>query len=499
MIDKLVSDFEIIKDTLNTLPKNSSKNIEKYVVFLDETISKYEENRQKVLSEIESRYKLINNFSENKDINDQKKQIESFEYFPILNPYKTPYSMIGFDKLLYDIDHFYKANLDQVNEDILKCIENLQKAGIKKLDFNYSPYVLEYINILKNEKDKDKIHKEFERIYWKCSDIILHIELNIKGIFLKNKKAISKYFEKEVSDYLNNRKLKDVFKEHKVKKIELEKLINSDRYLMIKNFENKKYNLNDFKNKTVESLYDKFKINDIENEKLHENILKLSYSLIELKGYLKYQYILDDIKEKFQNKEQYKGKYDACCKEVISLEKKLKKLNSGGLFKKKSNKKTLFQINQVINELDLKYKELEETRFNDIILNLPDDKTLYDALLIAISDYHYMVDVIKRNNLNVDDVDKIILDIKKLIFYPHLTILNNTALVEEKDMAFLISDRYVLSSLNVDLNSLKDESSIDALLDECNKVLVLEKLNKMNLTIENIEFILAVKKLLLSS
>ena len=495
MIDKLINDFEIIKGTLNTLPKNNERNKKKYLNFVKEVMDKYNHSQQKVLTEIKTRYDNINNFEENKDIVKKRDEIASFEKIKFLNPYKTSYSKMGLDKLLYNLDHFYKQNLDQVNDDICTCLELFKKVGIKKIDFNYSPYALEYINVLETEKDKKIIHKKFENIYWKCSDIILHIELNLKSIFLKNEKLIDKYYQKEIKNYLQNKTLEQVIKEHCYKKEELEKTIYNDKKFIVDNFIQGKINIKDFKNLNINSLYEKFKLKDVQNEIVYKNVLKLLYSLKELKGYLKYQYIIDDIKSKIKEKEKYKGQYEKKYKEIITLEKKLKKFNTKKIFGKRKDNISLIKINSVISELDEKYKDLETFRFNKLIYNLSEDKTLYDALLIAISNYNYLINVMKENNVDIEKIDQIINGIKEIIYNSHLTILNNISLVEEKNILFMISDRYALSSLNIEYDNLKNESDIDILLSDCYKILLFEKLKEKNLKIDDIEFIINVKKI----
>ena len=47
----------------------------------------------------------------------------------------------------------------------------------------------------RNNITSDTLKNKFESVYWQCPDLIIHIELNFRYIYLKNQKEIDKYFE----------------------------------------------------------------------------------------------------------------------------------------------------------------------------------------------------------------------------------------------------------------------------------------------------------------
>ena len=47
----------------------------------------------------------------------------------------------------------------------------------------------------KGDCNSGRVKDLFEQIYWKCPDIIIHIELNFRSLYLKNEKKIDKYYE----------------------------------------------------------------------------------------------------------------------------------------------------------------------------------------------------------------------------------------------------------------------------------------------------------------
>lgn len=488
MIDKIDSDFLIIKQTLNTLPKNNESNISKCLKFTDEAIEKYSNDFNEIKKEIKKRYEVLNNFSCNNEIPVVKEQIKKYNSLKILNSYKTSYSMMGFDKLLYNLDHFYKDNLDIVNENILKCLKCFDEVGIKKYDINYSSYAKEYVNILRN--NQVNIHQKFEDIYWKCPDVIMHISNNIKSIFLQNEKLIDKYLKNKLLSYLNGKTKEEVIKEYYSSVIYLENLIDNDKKIFVDKFFNNELSVKSFKNISIEELYSS--LSDNVNDNISENIKKLSYSLQEYKSYLKNEFVFEDIKKMYLEKEKYKNQYISKYKEIVSLEKKLKKTNGRNILKM-VKKIDLLKINNIILELDKKYKELDELRFRETIMSFTDDKTIYDVVSLALSDYNYLVSLAKKNNI---EVDELINDLENIILYPHLTVINNIAIIEEKEIPYLISDRYMLSSLKVEPDKLNSVADIDSLIENCSRIFNMEKLIKFNLNVEDIEFMLEAKKIL---
>lgn len=56
-------------------------------------------------------------------------------------------------------------------------------------------------------------------------------------------------------------------------------------------------------------------------KEITQNSIKFLNSLYEYKNYLKFQYIFDDIKTKYQEKEQHKNSYNETKKEISIKEK----------------------------------------------------------------------------------------------------------------------------------------------------------------------------------
>ena len=73
---------------------------------------------------------------------------------------------------------------------------------LTKDDFDYNKYAAIYMDRILNSAPGDELRQCFEELYWKESDIIKMIEINFKGIYLKNEKKINKYYEERHEEFL---------------------------------------------------------------------------------------------------------------------------------------------------------------------------------------------------------------------------------------------------------------------------------------------------------
>ena len=135
----------------------------------------------------------------------------------------------------------------------------------------------------------------------------MHIELNLRNIYLKYQQTIDKFYEIEKSNKLNQIKItpeeikkmninikKQLIevKENDVKRIQQEFL---DGKLNVKNFADSKIRLN-IQKILAENLIDEI----YENKEIQENINKFLNSLIEYYYYMQFEFIINDIKKHYK-------------------------------------------------------------------------------------------------------------------------------------------------------------------------------------------------------
>ena len=209
-LKKMNEQIEVDKEILSVLPKNNKKNLNIYKEKAAEIKRRYDTYLNEIKMEIKRRVVKITSISPNPKIEETTKEIEEMRDIRILNENITSFEKMELDEILFVLKRFYKNNLELVNDSIVKCLERFKKVGIKlkASDFNYSVYTKEYMKVFFSELKKGDINstevkENFEQIYWKCSDIIMQIELNFRSIYLKNEKEIDKYFENEKKLMIN--------------------------------------------------------------------------------------------------------------------------------------------------------------------------------------------------------------------------------------------------------------------------------------------------------
>ena len=212
ILEKFEQYISTNKEVLSVLPVNTKKNRAKYVEKVDEFIEEAEQINKSIWNTIQDRYDSILDVVENPKISELSKSIESIKDIELFNELNTPFEKLGFDKINHSLDCFFEGNLELVNKNIKLFLEKFRDYGIilTENDFHYSQYTNDYMKVFFEETSdgsltSEKLKKTFETIYWKCPDIVIHIELNMRYLYNIN----SKKFEKELKER-NDRTLRNM-------------------------------------------------------------------------------------------------------------------------------------------------------------------------------------------------------------------------------------------------------------------------------------------------
>ena len=524
------SQVEVDKEILSVLPKNNKKNLKIYKEKAAEIKKLYDEYLDEIMFEIKRRKAKICNISINPRISEINEQIQDLSDTKIINDNITSFEKMELDETLYILRRFYKSNLEAVNENIASALYKFKTVGVdlRADDFNYSIFANEYMKVFLSEQKKGDINStvvkdKFEEIYWKCSDIITHIELNFRSLYIKNEKTINKYFED-----LKKKTLKDsglnadelLEKNNKLKK-QLDELMYKDTYLILKGFLDGNILPKNFEEQSIIKDYKKLlnlDINDVTNDELEEynkNILKLRNSLFEYKNYLKFKFIFDRILEIYNTKEKYEKKYNTELKKINKLEsgvfktnKKIEKLQRrrgilAKIFHKGNNnvkklEKINLNVNTKIEDLKNAYRELEENKvYNIISTKLSDSSSIYDSFRLITPFYTFLVDTLIKDNdeISPEEIKTKITGFKEFVSYPNITIINNMKITDNKDIVIVLKDKYNLCNINVtkeDLDADKLENLSSIVDNVCNNYY----LNGSKIDLDDIKFVLQANKIL---
>lgn len=516
--EEILEKIAASKEILSTMPKNNPKNIEIFKDKLDELEKEYTIYQDEVSNELKKRCEKAVKKTENKEIENLQTRIKTITYIlELLNEEKTSYEKMELDRSIFTISRYYKENFESVNEQIQICIDKFSKVGIELSleDFNYSIYVKDYMKTFFQELKKGDIHSEkikekFEEIYWKCPEIMIHIELNMRNIYFKNESIIDKYFEKEKSEKLKkaNITLKEINKSYidlnkqLMEKVAIEPRIIQEKFLSgkcnISNLESEKLKID-----ITKLLPKEIVENSDENEEVEGNIINFLNSLQEYQNYLKFKFIIDDIKQYYEEKENYKKVYVETKKEIESLEKQLNKLN------RKANKRGFFGIKKVtsgqtqetkelIQTIKEKYKELDMNKFyNKIYADINKNSTIYDILNLANSYYVYLTTCIINHfkNIKPEEINEKVKELDEFLNNPYNAMIKHTSFMEENDLALIIADKYKLLHFTIDKQDL-DEKHLGALIAKLENIQMAINIRRANLKIEDIKELCEIKKLL---
>ena len=323
-LDEFVSDVNLKKEILETMPKNNVRDLKAYISKLQENLSIAQEEQAALEDEIKKRYKKIRGPKISDELKNMMQRLENSEgVLYLLNEMDTSYEKMNLDKALFNLNHYYSKNLEMVNDTILYCIKKFEEVGVKLelKDFNYSEYVKEYLKVFFAEMEKgtinsNKIKNKFDEIYWKCPNLIIHIVLNIKYLYLRKEKEIDKYFKNQKTNLIKNFTAKDIIERTFELSRQVDEYISNSKEIITNKLLDGELNIKDFSEKNITDCYLKFideKDLDLNNEEktneIDKSLDKLLNSLCEYKMYLENKFIVDDVVKIYNEKDKYKNAF----------------------------------------------------------------------------------------------------------------------------------------------------------------------------------------------
>ena len=466
--------LQAYKDMLASLPQNNIKNKKIYHENIKSIYDKEIIVLNDIHDEIKKRITSYLNVKENTEIPTLNKNINDIKQNLIItNNYASSYEKSGLDILLYNLTHYYKTDLSDIFETIEKVNDIFKSVNIilTAKDFNYSYYSNVFMNIYLN--NKSSLVEKFDELYWKCPDIITHLALNYKYLYYQNIKIFEDHYNKInidniISSYQNFISKKD-------------ELIIQDKYLLLNDLLNGNKNIKDYEK--VPSI-----INDLFTENLQENqYIDLYNSLIEYKEYNECLPIIKDIKE---SKTNSKNLSISIRKNIIKNEKKLFKENKKIIYSinKANSKKIQYYNNLINNNINLlkdMYEEYENALFLTKVSLLKEEDTIHNILLLACSNYNYLIEFTKKNNIDFNYIYNILIHI---VYSPYNNLINNLFIKDEKDLSLIIIDKYNLYGGKLNKEMLTKDN-IDNLINNLKLVIDNFYIKKYNITEEKISFI----------
>lgn len=503
-LEKLMSKIELEKEILSTLPTNTKKNKEVYANKVQELKAEYEEYKEKIIQSIIKKYNKEVQIDENDTAIELKNEINKIEEIRnIINESKNPYEKMGLDKEIYNLKRFYKKNLKTVNGLIINSIKIFEKVGISLnyKDFNFTEYTKQYMesffNQLRNGAfNTNVIQDEFEKIYWKSPDIITHLQLNFRYLFLKKENEIIKFYREQQE--IVQRSLKDELVNIEEKYTMLKKQFIEENKMqstiIINKFLNGELNLKDYEERSINKTYTRFvQIDTLEEkrEEVNANLIKLLHNLYEYRNYLKFKYIFDNIKKIYLEEKEGKTTYNSIKKQIIDKGDKINSTVGIKILKRNKEEKGLAELENLFEELD---KIAVKAKIKE---HLTENSTIKDMGKVVSGFYKYLFICIIENNKDIEEPDiiKQIQEFRDFIDYPYNTISKSIVMNDEKEIPLIIKDRYSLFDIKITKEQL-DEGSIDSLINDLEKIENYYYIQKMDINLEKVDGLYRMKKII---
>ena len=386
-------------------------------------------------------------------------------------------------------------------------------------DFSYSMFTYEYmslfINSFGNNNFNDIMKNSFDNIYWECPDIIKHLKLNLWFLMDKYKDKLDSYCKTKAFDLLNSTGLsKNELLNSYLKNVSnLDKILSRDDFNNLEMFMSKKKNILDYlaDSSTRTKNFDQFVIDGVfsditDTSKFYNVMVDLAHTLSVLKMYYRYEFIIKDMQDKYNKRNENKTLYEQKLKEIKTEEAKrskiyndyLKATGKKGLFHRvnlQKEKSTKLAINEEISKLVTLYDELHDLEIVDMInKNITNVSSLYDLLALSYNSYYYLEKMFKEHfseNINFsfdEELDKFF----DFIYSPYNEFLTKIYAFTNSSVAFVIVDKYRLLGINVTSDNISNDS-LDAFMDTVNYVKTVYDVSKSKLSLENINFIIKFK------
>ncbi len=513
-LDDFNHDVEVTKDVLASMPINNAKNLALYKEKISELEKEYSGYRDQLYKEICRRSNKYFNYQPNERLELVKKELLDYKDINLFNPINTPFEKMGFDTLLYSLTHYYKNDLASVNADIKETFDKFREVGIEltEKDFVYSNYARKYIREFLRDDDLERMKDVFEDLHWKCPDVISHIETSFRVLFNKNIKAFEKYIEEKKKEIiLDNLSYEDyVIKRDSLGKEKFE-LEHYDESVIVSQFMEGELLLNDYSLVNLSRCYAKFIGDNVDINKGKakiEDFKNLYHGLTEYKNYLKFQYVIDDARAKFAERDKHQGKIANLTKEINALSDELAKLteeiNSGStkgflFFKKKVDiEKNYLDIDAKVKELDAKFAEYDKALvYEKMNTELSETSSVYDIFNFALSFKGYLRACLKEHeeDIDINKVKKLVKEFDIFLSDPFLTIIRSTNFNSGIDLGTVIMDHYKLLEINLNQEELNNDG-IEQYLNALDVIINSHYLEKYDLTIDFITDLFEAKKIM---
>ena len=529
MSKTILEQIEIDKTHINDFPleteegtkRAKEKFYEKAVTernqYVEKQIQTFEEYSNEAIEEIKKRYQEQLPISKEETFQGEKDKLK--EYFELvkLNANLSDSFHLKLDFLIASIkDH---TSLEELNNILFLFIEEMKKNGITLgiEDFQYTMFTEEYMTSFLENSSYESMKPIFEKIFFTCPDLKIHLKMCLHDIIKRHEKELKEAYQKkkegDFSAYqVDSNTVIDTFIH---KKNDLNDQMDMDSYLLSKPFLEGELKIADYLNDspTREKNFDSFsllgpykELDDSNKKDFNEAIKDLYLTLKELKNYYGYQFIVDDLKERYKSKDSIKTTFQAKEKEYFTEEKnrlkilKAYKKSLGIGFLAKNNPVKAKLSKQKINEEILKihtiYDEYLDLNMTKEIAELNESSSIYDFFITSLKSFSFLEKSFEKDesfseNKLVDNMENYF----EFIYHPNNYFLRKMNAFREEAVEDIVSEKYRLLNINITSEMINKEM-IDSTMESILYLVRIQNIEKSPISIERIHELCQMKDIL---
>ena len=534
LVESIGQQIDTDKEVITVLPRNGIKAIKTLLKTIEETTQKYEHVNEMLLKDIEERYNVLTTVEENEELPKLEQEILKLDVAIKDTDTRSSFEKMRLDKIVYNVNGYYKSNLERLNKELVDAVKQFEAVGVRisANDFNISEYAKEYMSVLLQEVyngdiNSEKIKETFEKVYWKCSDVVTHLYVNIRHIYDKHENEIDKFYENRMYEIMQNfNSTPEQVEDTKIALIRRKKKIEDiDNKIILDKFRKGLLNINDYKesnyNKIFTELMSKEVANLSEKEKneIDESVEKLNDNLNEYFKFTEYKFLSDGVLqiredelariEKEKGKKVKKTELDLLKENIKKTATNIFKINdklnkpAKGLFGRKAengkkNSSVILERNNLILELKKLYMQLDDEMIKQKIMqNIDETSSILDVLKIGSYYYGFMAkEIIKKYpEITDQELGELAKKIRDFITFSNFTVINYIKISDKKELSVIIKDKYKLFGMQIS----KENFTEDNIEDLMKKVKILTNYNnilKSKFSIKDLEYIISVKEML---
>ena len=127
-LDFIKGDIESKTTFLDSQPVNTKTNIKKFNENVDVILEKYNSYKTSVKKYLDIKSETLCVPKENKNLDELEREVNDARYvLTILNPVNTFFEKLGFDKILYKMNHYSEYNFKSLNEIIEMFVSKFEE------------------------------------------------------------------------------------------------------------------------------------------------------------------------------------------------------------------------------------------------------------------------------------------------------------------------------------------------------------------------------------